>query len=316
MSRTRAEPYRTARLASRETRGSIRPDGPSRRRPSRRRTGNTRRAAREVVRAARAAVPVVLAGIVALRGVGVVEWSGLIVRRVRRVARECRGGEIGSAAAFVAFVAASVAAAFYAVKRFVAEVVPERRARASPASSPVPAAAPPARTSSASSAGSAGSAGRLFRPPNSREDDEESREESREEKPGSWWRKSSRPPRDRPLAWESYASRGLASYPREGARARPRPSRSRPSRVPSLKDPSSPGGLSSLPPEPPPPLPRLSEMRHPPAAWARTDRDRACAGDGDQAARLARALDVRHATRPYPCARGSQRASIVRDARE
>ena len=37
---------------------------------------------------------------------------------------------------------------------------------------------------------------------------------------------------------------------------------------------------------------------------------------GDQAARLARALDVRHATRPYPCARGSQRASIVRDARE
>ena len=82
----------------------------------------------------------------------------MIVRPVRRVVREFRGGGIGYAAALVAFVAASVAAAFYAVKRFVAEVVPERRARASPASSPVPAAAPPARASSASSAASAGSA--------------------------------------------------------------------------------------------------------------------------------------------------------------
>ena len=79
---------------------------------------------------------------------------------MRRVAREFRARlGIGSAAAFVAFVAAvAFAAAFYAVKRFVAEVVPERRTRASPASSPVPAAAPPARASSAASAASAGSA--------------------------------------------------------------------------------------------------------------------------------------------------------------
>ena len=90
------------------------------------------------------------------------ELSGLIVvRPVRRVVREFRGRlGIGSAVKrFVAFVAAvAFAAAFYAVKRFVAEVVPERRARASPASSPVPAAAPPARASSAASAASAGSA--------------------------------------------------------------------------------------------------------------------------------------------------------------
>ena len=239
-------------------------------------------------------------------------WNGLADRETRgRVARECRGGEIGSAAV-CAFVAASVAAAFYAVKRFVAEVVPERRARASPASSrsprPRPPRAPPRPPRPARPARPARPL-----PPNSREDDEESGKSLGKRNRDRGGAITSRPPRDRPLGRKSYAS--VASRRTRGGRARDRVlalaslARAVPER------PFVPGRPLVIPPEPPPPLPRLSEMRHPPAAWRHRPRPRVRRGWRPGGAARA-CLDVRHATRPYPCARSSRRASIVRDARE